>query len=190
MGDSEHPPGVPTMVKMPAKAPPAPEPVPLPPLFKYLDVRGAKLTLGNNTFKHSKPSDFNDTEDLTIQSIFPEEVEAALKKLENGFTDVVLNHLDDLSTSSSVSAMPRRNAAMRCAEDASESELRNPITGIAACCALAASGHVAIAPPRTVMNWRRCTSSIGRPIAVAVAGMPRTIAGRTPRGPWGKPELF
>jgi hypothetical protein len=41
----------------------------LPPLYKYLDVQGAKLTLGNRTFKHAKPSDFNDTEDLTIQSI-------------------------------------------------------------------------------------------------------------------------
>src|SRR6266849_4767688 len=73
----------------------------LPPLYKYLDVNGAKLTLGNNTFKHSKPSDFNDTEDLSIQSIFPEETEAALKKLENGFTDVILQHLNDPPTCSS-----------------------------------------------------------------------------------------
>jgi hypothetical protein len=73
----------------------------LPPLYKYLDVKGAKLTLGNNTFKHSKPSDFNDTEDLTIQSVFPEETEAALKKLESGFTDVILQHLNDPPTCSS-----------------------------------------------------------------------------------------
>jgi hypothetical protein len=33
--------------------------------------------------------------------------------------------------------------------------LRNPITGIAACCARAANGHAAAAPPRTVMNSRR-----------------------------------
>jgi hypothetical protein len=45
----------------------------LPPLYKYLNVEGAKLTLGNRTLKHAKPSDFNDTEDLTIQSIFPED---------------------------------------------------------------------------------------------------------------------
>ena len=32
---------------------------------------------------------------------------------------------------------------------------RNPITGIAGCCALAASGHAAAAPPRRVMNSRR-----------------------------------
>jgi hypothetical protein len=34
----------------------------LPPLYKYLDVQGAKLTLGNNTFRHAKPSTFNDVE--------------------------------------------------------------------------------------------------------------------------------
>jgi hypothetical protein len=44
--------------------------MPLPPLYKYLDFQGAQLTLGNRTFKHAKPSDFNDTEDLTIQSTF------------------------------------------------------------------------------------------------------------------------
>lgn len=73
----------------------------LPPLYKYLDVQGAKLTLGNGTFKHSKPSDFNDIEDLTIQSIFPEEIEAALKVLSNGFTDVILQHLNDQPTCTS-----------------------------------------------------------------------------------------
>ncbi len=72
--------------------------MPLPPLYKYLDVRGAQLTLGNRTFKHAKPSDFNDTEDLTIQSIFPEETELALRKLERGFTDVILQHLNDPPT--------------------------------------------------------------------------------------------
>jgi hypothetical protein len=55
----------------------------LPPLYKYLNVEGAKLTLGNRTFRHAKPSDFNDVEDLTIQSIFPEETDAALKWIEN-----------------------------------------------------------------------------------------------------------
>ncbi len=73
----------------------------LPPLYKYLDVQGAKLTLGNGTFKHAKPSDFNDTEDLTVQSIFPEETKAALKKLANGFIDVILQHLNDQPTCSS-----------------------------------------------------------------------------------------
>jgi hypothetical protein len=73
----------------------------LPPVYKYLDVQGAKLTLGNKTFKHTKPSDFNDTEDLTIKSIFPEETDLALKKLEDCFTDVLLQHLNDPATCAS-----------------------------------------------------------------------------------------
>lgn len=73
----------------------------LPPLYKFLSVEGAKLTLGNNTFRHAKPSDFNDIEDLTVQSIFPEETEVALKKLEDGFLDVLLAHLNDTPTCAS-----------------------------------------------------------------------------------------
>jgi hypothetical protein len=60
--------------------------MPLPPLYKFLDVAGAKLTLRNRNFKFAKPSDFNDTEDLTIQSIFPEETEVALKAMSDNFT--------------------------------------------------------------------------------------------------------
>ena len=75
--------------------------MPLPPLYKYIDFKGALLTLENRTFKHAKPSDFNDTEDLTIQSMFPEEIEVALKKIEHGFTDVILQHLNDPPTCSS-----------------------------------------------------------------------------------------
>src|SRR3989338_2680494 len=73
----------------------------LPPLYKYLDVSGAKLTLGNRTYKHAKPSDFNDTEDLTIQSIFSEDTEESLKKIARGFTDVILLHLAEEPTCSS-----------------------------------------------------------------------------------------
>ncbi len=82
----------------------------LPPLYKYLDVQGAKLTLGNNTFKHAKPSDFNDTEDMTIQSIFPEDVEAALMTLSSGFTDVILKNLNEPPTCDS--AQMRENVAL------------------------------------------------------------------------------
>jgi hypothetical protein len=32
---------------------------------------------------------------------------------------------------------------------------RNPMTGTFGCCARAASGHAAAAPPSSVMNWRR-----------------------------------
>src|SRR6516165_9187725 len=41
-----------------------------------------------------------------------------------------------------------------CAVASREMAWRNPITGIAACCARAGTGHIA-APPRSVMNSRR-----------------------------------
>jgi hypothetical protein len=74
------------------------DPMGQPTLYKYLDVQGARLTLGNRTFKHAKPSDFNDVEDLTVRSIFSEDDEAALKQIENGFVGVLLSHLDDPPT--------------------------------------------------------------------------------------------
>ena len=43
---------------------------------------------------------------------------------------------------------------MRLQADA-EAVPKNPITGIAACCARAASGHATAAPPSSVMNSRR-----------------------------------
>jgi len=70
----------------------------LPPLYKYLDTAGARLTLGNRCFKHAKPSTFNDTEDLTIRSIFPEDHETALEILKEGFVDTLVKHLDDKPT--------------------------------------------------------------------------------------------
>jgi hypothetical protein len=85
----------------------------LPPLYKYLDVQGAKLTLGNRTFKHARPSDFNDTEDLTIQSIFPEDIETALKHASRGMLDVILKHLD--ATPTCASPMREKLAAIQAA---------------------------------------------------------------------------
>jgi len=70
--------------------------------------------------------------------------------------------------------------------------LRNPITGIADCCARAASGHVAAAPPINVMNSRRFMCPDATVMARAgPADLPRT-QGTTegPAGPWGSPELF
>jgi hypothetical protein len=57
--------------------------------------------LANRTFKHAKPSDFNDTEELTVQSIFSDETEVALRKLALGFPDVILEHLNDPPTCNS-----------------------------------------------------------------------------------------
>jgi hypothetical protein len=69
-----------------------------PSLYKYLSVEGARLTLGHRCFKHAKPSTFNDTEDLTIRSLFPEDDETALAIIENNFADVLLKHVDDAPT--------------------------------------------------------------------------------------------
>jgi len=71
---------------------------PSPPLYKYLSVTGARLTLGNRCFKHAKPSTFNDTEDLTVRSLFPEDDETALRIIEDGFTELLLKHVDDEPT--------------------------------------------------------------------------------------------
>src|SRR5262249_55207228 len=54
---------------------------------------------------------------------------------------------------------------------------RNPITGMAGCCARAASGHAAAAPPSSVMNVRRFTRSPRR--------RPREACwGQSGRAPW------
>src|SRR5262245_23623652 len=52
-------------------------------------------------------------------------------------------------------AQTLRNATTNGANDSADALLRNPITGIAGCCARAASGHVAAAPPSRPMNSRR-----------------------------------
>jgi hypothetical protein len=74
----------------------------LPPLYKYLGIEGAKLTLRNRTFKHSKPSDFNDTEDLTIQSAYFERLEDAYKHMYDGFTDTILRNISNPPTCSNL----------------------------------------------------------------------------------------
>src|SRR5262249_49634864 len=53
-----------------------------------------------------------------------------------------------------VSLRPCRNEAAKRAKASGEPAFRKPITGIACCCALAASGHAA-AVPRSVMKSRR-----------------------------------
>ena len=59
-----------------------------------------------------------------------------------------------------------RNAAKTYASSLGPLLLRNPTTGIAGCCARAASGH-AIAPPRRVMNSRRFIQAPRRPAQAA-----------------------
>jgi hypothetical protein len=60
-----------------------------------------------------------------------------------------------------VSFRPRWNARRRSANTSGDALLRNPTTGIAGCCARAASGHAA-APPSSVMKSRRFTAQYSR----------------------------
>ena len=64
----------------------------LPPLYKYLNVDGATKTLGNECFRFAKPSEYEDLEDMTAQSIFPDELETALAMLSDGFVDVIVEN--------------------------------------------------------------------------------------------------
>src|SRR5215813_899950 len=72
----------------------------LPPLYKYLNVDGAKKTLGNKCFRFAKPSEYEDLEDMTAQSLFPDELEAALAMLQDGFVDVIVENPDAAPTCS------------------------------------------------------------------------------------------
>ena len=55
------------------------------------------------------------------------------------------------------------NAAAHRLQDEAEAEPRNPMVGsLPACCARAASGHTAAAPPSRVMNSRRFTAIASR----------------------------
>ena len=63
-------------------------------LYKYLDVSGALLTLRNRNFKHSKPSDFNDQTDMTIERVFPGADEVALTAMWDNLTNVIVNNID------------------------------------------------------------------------------------------------
>jgi hypothetical protein len=67
--------------------------MPLPPLYKFLDVEGAKKTLGNRCFRHAKPSSFNDTEDLTAAGIFRESAEEAIAIMAANLIDVIVKNL-------------------------------------------------------------------------------------------------
>lgn len=65
----------------------------LPPLYKYLDVQGAKLTLGNKCFRFAKPSEYKDLQDMKVQDLFPDKLETALPKLSDGFVDGIMANL-------------------------------------------------------------------------------------------------
>ena len=51
--------------------------------------------------------------------------------------------------------------------------LKQAAPGIAGCCACAAIGNAAAAPPSNVMNWRRLTSIMGSPSGTRWASLPQ-----------------
>ncbi len=77
--------------------------MPLPPLYKYLDVDGATKTLGGQCFKHAKPSTFNDKEDLTVAGMFPGNLADALKNIQANLGEMILTNIDRPATCSSAS---------------------------------------------------------------------------------------
>ena len=77
-----------------------------------------------------------------------------------------------LCASPCVNAVP--NSSRRSSGDPRS---RNPITGIAGCCARAASGHAAAAPPSSVMNSRRCS---GRDVHFMARPPPRSVRAAFP----------
>jgi len=66
----------------------------IPALYKYLDVDGAKKTLANKSFRCSKPSTFEDLEDMTLGSIFVEDIETSLLKISERSVDVITENVD------------------------------------------------------------------------------------------------
>lgn len=72
----------------------------LPPLYKYLDVNGATKTLENKCFRFAKPSEYKDLEDMTAQSLFPDQLEAGLGLLSDKFVDVIVENVDAAPTCS------------------------------------------------------------------------------------------
>jgi DUF2971 family protein len=65
----------------------------LPPLYQYLSVQGAKLTLANQCFRFAKPSEYDDLEDMTVRSLFPDKLENALATMPDGFVDAIMANL-------------------------------------------------------------------------------------------------
>ena len=65
-----------------------------------MSVDGAKKTLDNRCLRFAKPSEYDDLEDMTAGSLFPDEIEAALTILSNEFVDLIVNNLNATPTCS------------------------------------------------------------------------------------------
>lgn len=69
-----------------------------PNFYKYLDINGARLSLGNKNFKHADPTSFNDTEELTVQNLYEGTEEEIYSTMLRHFHNVISNNLDAPST--------------------------------------------------------------------------------------------
>ena len=88
-----------------------------------------------------------------------------LTEERNSLRHAVEYHLTPFSAST-VATTTRETLNARSSREQSRSAegVQEPTTGVARCCARAASGHVAVAPPTSVMNARRFIGSPrGRP---------------------------
>jgi hypothetical protein len=95
------------------------------------------------------------------------------------------NSIDTLRPSTyPVSLKPLRNASSRLTLISAEVPPRNPITGIAVCCARAASGHAAAAPPSKVMNSRRLTLDLPLQSRSTARSACHRVADESYDGPW------
>ena len=76
----------------------------LPPIYKYLDVEGARATLERQKFKWTKPSQFKakfkDDMDMTISRLFPEDHEQSLEIIRDNFNTMLASNLDQQLTHS------------------------------------------------------------------------------------------
>lgn len=107
----------------------------LPPLYKFMGVDGAKATLCTRSFRHAKPCTFNDAEDVTIQSLFPEELAVALKSTAEALPGVLVSHIDNEPTCSPYRAaqIKELQAALRADQSLAEKfqeVVKNGLVGI------------------------------------------------------------
>lgn len=66
--------------------------------YKYLNERGAYLTLKSGQFRHAKPSSFDDQSDMTFDRLFNETTEEALKFIQENFLKVLLENTESKPT--------------------------------------------------------------------------------------------
>src|SRR5262245_7721960 len=79
------------------------------------------------------------------------------------------------------SPRPLRNACNTGPVSSGERALKNPITGLAACCARAENGQAAVAPPSNLMNSRRLMAAPAAWTSLIVSVQVARLKGHPPR---------